>query len=128
MFGRMMGLVGQLLFLVGQLLLMPAVLLHDLTHYVAARPVSDEIAFYLDLWQPGVMVDWSRDVPEWRLRIAKVAPTLVGLTIGPALALWLLRGPTTNAYATILIVALWGIYTCPSGNDLKPLNTGGSVE
>lgn len=110
----------------GMAMLYPAVLLHELTHYVAGRSVAKEIRLHLDLEAPAVSANWRDDVPQWRLKLAKVAPTIVGIAIAPALLYWLLSG-NQNALAVILAIALWGVYTKPSADDLtEPVTQTGS--
>lgn len=111
--------IFRLLEWIGLCLLLPAIVLHELTHYVAARGVADGIRLHATP-APAVSVNWREDVPEWRLRLAKVAPTIVGLLLAPLVVLWLVRAAEHGLIAMIVVTALWAVYTKPSGDDLAP--------
>jgi len=111
--------IWRLLENVGLCLILPAVVLHELTHWIAARGVADDIRLHYQP-DPAVSVNWKADVPTWRLRLAKIAPTLVGLALTPLLAYWLVRGQWDGLISVIIVTALWAVYTKPSADDLRP--------
>ncbi|KDE56677.1 hypothetical protein EL22_25240 [Halostagnicola sp. A56] len=115
MFGRLWSLFE----LAGVCLLLPAIVLHELTHWIAARGVADDLRFHANSMQPAVSVNWSEGVPRWRLRAAKIAPTITGLALGPLVAIWLFRGGEHGLVTIVLVSTLWVVYTKPSQGDLQ---------
>ena len=105
---------------IGMLILLPAILAHEATHWIASRSISDELQFELNPSQPAVLVNWSEDVPIWRIRVAKVAPTIVGILVTPFVIVWLLRSYENGLASILLVVVLWAVYTMPSRGDLSP--------
>lgn len=102
----------------GMLLLLPAVLAHEATHYLAARGVAQKISFDVNPREPGVWIVWDQDAPEWRVRFAKVAPTIVGLLFAPLVLLTLFRSAAGSFVPLLLMTVLWAVYTKPSADDL----------
>lgn len=94
---------------------LPAVLAHELTHANAARllgAASVEVNFAP---RPHVLMDFG-DLPRWRVRVACLAPTIVGLVwAGSGIALF---GPPPLSPPTVLVAGYWALFTVPSRDDI----------
>ncbi|ARS89914.1 hypothetical protein [Natrarchaeobaculum aegyptiacum] len=103
--------------LLGTLLLVPAIVAHEATHYVFAKPVAEDVR--LEVWPvPAVAVVWCADAPRWRCRLAKLAPTTVGVTMAPLVGSWLVLETSVHWTVAVLLVGYWTVYTIPSAGDL----------
>lgn len=101
----------------GTIFLVPAIAAHEATHYVFAKPVAEDVRF--EVWPvPAVAVVWRADVPRWRCRFAKLAPTIVGLTIAPLVGSWTVFETPIHWTVTLLLAGYWAVYTIPSAGDL----------
>ena len=110
-------------------LLTPSVPLHELTHAAFALPWAD-VKVALAGENARVEFDWSETTPTWAVRLAHLAPTLVGL--GLLLVLVALFGiPTASTLAhlaihelgLVVILALnWAVFTYPSAADRQPFD------
>ncbi len=102
------------------LLLLPAIVLHELTHAAASYPWANKIE--IDLWpEARVYRYYSADVPRWVYRVTNLAPTIIGTILAITLTclyptmlfeVW----PPTGIY----LFGLWVQYTAPSHADMFP--------
>ncbi|SFR34111.1 hypothetical protein [Halogeometricum limi] len=105
----------------------PSVPLHELTHAAFALPWAD-VDIELAGADPRVKFDWSASTPTWAVRLAHLAPTLVGL--GILLVLVALFGiPTASTLEQlaihelgllVILAANWAVFTYPSEADRRP--------
>jgi len=108
-------------------LLTPSVPLHELTHAVAAYPWAD-IDICLDGTDSRVTMDWDDDAPVWAVRLAHLAPTLVGLGIAMLLVVVFgvpsvsgLGGLALHDLGLLVILFVnWVVYVFPSYADRHP--------
>ena len=102
------------------LLLLPAILLHELTHAVVAWRWADvDIASYVP---PVLELSYIEGTPMILVRIANVAPTIVGMLLSPLVILWALE--LTPVVATY-VFGSWLVYTQPSAKDLFAVPVSG---
>lgn len=96
--------------------LLPAVLAHELAHAIAAGLLGAEsVEVNLSAAQPHVLMDFG-DLPRWRVRVACLAPTIVGLVwAGSGIALF---GPPPLSPPTVLVAGYWALFTVPSRDDI----------
>lgn len=102
----------------GILLIMPAIVTHELAHYLVARLFTDAIRFDLRPTSAAVLIDDWHDAPRWAVWLAHVAPTVLGVALAPAVAWWLLTGRAGVAGA-IVVATNWAVLTKPSKDDLS---------
>lgn len=100
----------------------PAMLLHELTHYLLALPWSDESVVVIGEGGQAVhAVDYRDDVPGWAPILASLGPTMLGALVG-LIGLWrLVQTPPGSINEWLLagaIASYWVIYVAPSGADL----------
>ena len=121
-------------------LLTPAEPLHELTHMVFAYPFAD-VHYVRDDVGPRTQIDWQTGTPVLWVRLAHLAPTLLGMAIlaltiiewsrVAALVEWLGRGAaiamgsSTASVEMTMLVALvlvvnWILFTWPSRGDRRP--------
>ena len=121
----MSGKLRKVVELVGMALITPAIVGHEATHYIAARDVATAIGFDADPVQPAVLVEWDTDAPLWRIKLAKVAPTIVGLCLAPMLLWAILHGQIGVGPVSLILLGWWVVYTFPSAGDLsQPMMAG----
>lgn len=109
--------VTRIIYLYGVVLLAPADLAHEMTHVVAASSWADRAEIVS--WIPAYAeMDYPAGTPLYAIKVANVAPTLVGLFVIPLIPIVAGVAPKP---VEIYIYALWVIYTMPSGADLAPL-------
>lgn len=98
-----------------------AQLLHEVTHYTAARAFGVPAAMRVRLLRP-MAVRYDASSLSGRERVLKTtaidtAPTIVGATLA---VLWLLHGaPTPWSLWTLAAGLAWVFYSVPSPEDLS---------
>lgn len=111
------------------LLLTPARPLHEATHMVVARPFA---RVEYDPETIEAVLDWHPQTPVVWVRLAHLAPTLVGLSVAwfVLTVLVLFRPPipldfTPETWTVLLVgtVVNWGIYSWPSYKDRHPFDS-----
>jgi hypothetical protein len=111
----------------------PAVLAHELTHYVVGAPVAarQTVGVRVRDGRAAVRVDWRPDAPQWAIAAAALAPAIAGcVALVAALTAWTLAGSPTPAsvseWATLALVAgWWAVYATPSAGDIETARGGG---
>jgi len=104
------------------LLLLPAIVLHELTHAAVGYPWAKKIE--IDLWpEARVFQYYPEDVPRLVYRIVNLAPTIVGSSLA-IVFLWLYPNFVLELWPPIgiYLLGLWTIYTAPSRPDLFPFD------
>lgn len=101
----------------GILLLMPAIVTHELAHYLVARLFTDGIRFDLRPTSAAVLIDDWQDAPRWGVWACHIAPTTLGLSLAPAIAYGLLTGRLGFA-GGVVVFANWAVLTLPSRDDI----------
>lgn len=108
----------------------PAMLLHELTHYLLALPWSEESVVVIGEGGQAVhAVDYRDDVPEWVPLLASLGPTVLGSVAGLYGLYRLFASPpgTVNQWLVAgALAAYWVIYVAPSGDDLDLYTNGDS--
>lgn len=96
-------------------------ILHEATHYTAARLVSSAQLQVETLVPPRFRLDFDTDSTTV-IRIVGVAPTLVGLMIAPIALIsgvWAWLDTLSPYYFRRIVLAYWLLYTAPSPADLR---------
>lgn len=111
---------------VGIVLMFPAVCLHELTHAVAALPWGEVES--VTIVPPRATLLYPAGAPSWAIRLANLAPTIVGTVVGLpllwlAITVWGLPVPWL-AY----LAGCWAVYTLPiSDHDRNPFEHADTV-
>jgi len=121
-------------------LLLPAEPLHELTHALVASPYAS-VSFRMRGYAASARLAWPADTPRGWVRLAHLAPTLVGVMLGvcavpflPVLDALLstmgteaavLLGATEARQEMQVLVSLaalvnWMVFTWPSHSDRHP--------
>ena len=110
-----------------------AVIVHEFTHAVASLPFVERVDVRVGSSSADATFEWRRDAPLLAVRVAHLAPTLVGLGLALVLvALFGVPSPAWIAYAVArpldalvaLIVGLnWAVFTYPSPEDRRPFSS-----
>jgi hypothetical protein len=106
--------------------MLPATLLHELTHVLAALPAAREVQLRL---RPGdgadAVIHYREGTPRWLLRAAELSPFIIGLTGGVIAAGWWVTvgtpiPSTLEGQVGVLYVCYsWALYAVlSSGDDL----------
>lgn len=112
----------------------PALVLHELTHAVAAAPfASTRIRLFSDT--PHAELRWQEGTPRLAIRLAHLAPTIVGVlttaltvvTVAPVLSMGLPSNPFHALALALLLGYNWLLYCWPSRQDRRPFETGGGA-
>jgi hypothetical protein len=123
-------------------LLTPAEPLHELTHMVFAAPFARSVSYERDgMWGAYADIEWSASTPVVWVRVAHLAPTIVGTAVvvaclsslpwviwfverlGFRLATWVGIPAVADEFsALIALFSLlnWVMYCWPSSGDLRP--------
>lgn len=97
------------------MLLYPALLLHELTHYVFSLPWADELSIEIRLGpESAVYASWRNDAPLWGIALAHLAPTVVGVLSVPIMFTGV---PEFGPFAMLLLIANWVVFIWPSKDD-----------
>lgn len=105
------------------LVMFPAVVGHELTHALVAWPwVSTEHPRDLvdRVVPPRLELRYPSGTPVAVVVTANLAPTIVGLALGPVVVPWAL---SFSLPVAAYLVGAWALYTRPSGDDLAVLST-----
>lgn len=108
----------------------PALVAHELTHAAAAAPYADA-RIRLFTTHPHVELHWQRGTPRLAVRVAHLAPTIVGLlctavlavVAAPAFAVALPSNPFNAAALGLLLAYNWWLYCWPSASDRRPFDS-----
>lgn len=109
----------------------PALVLHELTHAAAAAPFA-EVSIDLLSTTPNVEMRWSDGAPRLAVRVAHLAPTLLGgvltalttLTIGSLASAAVPSNPFHALALGMLVSYNWLLYVWPSETDRRPFTAG----
>ncbi|MEY7847927.1 hypothetical protein AB7C87_01820 [Natrarchaeobius sp. A-rgal3] len=99
-------------------LLFPWVLLHELAHYVAAHPWSDEAS--LTVYPPRVSVSFENSSRYVSLLVG-LAPTIVGYTIAMIWFVGLGWRPALSNAVDLYLLLGWIVLTTPSPRDVSTI-------
>ncbi len=109
----------------------PAIVLHELTHAAAAAPFAETRIQWFGA-VPHAEHHWQTDTPRVAVRIAHLAPTIVGvictLTTAavavPVIYEGLPANPFHAAAIALLLAYNWILYCWPSVTDRRPFSAG----
>lgn len=103
----------------GVAILLPAVLAHELTHAVFALPFGR--VEKVTLVPPEATLIYPSGTSRFWIRLANLAPTLVGTVIGLPVGWWILTHLALNLAIIGYLVGSWMVYTLPvSERDRRP--------
>lgn len=125
-------------------LLWPSAALHELTHLLPVVPWLTSVDVHLR-GEASVTCEVASDTPVWAIRLAAIAPTVVGVLIAGIIYVTVLAGSPLSYTVTIreglaveagvkplawaLCTAWWYWYTWPSEQDREQFqNPGGNNE
>ena len=101
-------------------MVLPAIVSHEGTHAAAAKLLGIPIVEFR--WSPtrfpAVFLDGGGIAP-WRIVLAWLAPTIVGIAAGLAFVVVVGSVPPTASGAVAILY--WIVYSMPSRDDLRPL-------
>lgn len=107
--------------------LTPGVWLHERAHAVVGREAGAAVALEESTLGGRVVLSWPADVARWRIRVAHLAPTLVGLAAAVlaflALGVFDLGGwlaSTQGLLASVYASVQWWLFSWPSAADRRP--------
>lgn len=105
---------------VALLVMLPAVVAHELTHAAFALPFGRVES--ITIVPPKATLYYPAGTPTPAIRLANLAPTLVGVLGGVPAMVWLITHMSPNIAVAGYLVGSWGVYTLPvSPEDRKPL-------
>ena len=110
-----------------------AVIVHEFAHAFAALPFVERVDVTVGTSSAAASMKWRRDAPVLAVRVAHLAPTLVGLGLALVLvalfgvpdAAWLAYAAARPLDALVaLVVGLnWAVFTYPSREDRRPFSS-----
>lgn len=107
----------------------PPTLAHELTHAAAAWPWARRTELDHAPWHGAAYcdVEWEADAPAWAIRVAAVAPTILGSAFALAVLSWIavaggsLPATGQRQAAWLAVGAYWLVFWAPSTADLRAL-------
>lgn len=109
----------------------PALVLHELTHAVAAAPfASTRVRLFTA--SPHAEMHWRPGTPRLAVRLAHLAPTIVGalctvltaVVAAPVLSAGIPSNPFHALALGLLLAYNWLLYCWPSETDRHPFSAG----
>lgn len=102
--------------LLALVVMLPAIAAHELTHAAIGSLWGDVVS--VSVYPPQAVVEYPAGTSKLAIRIANLAPTIVGLLVLPVLAMHV---DTLPVIIGLYLVASWGLFTLPvSKEDRHP--------
>lgn len=96
-------------------LMLPAVVAHELTHAIAAKPFGDvrEISIY----PPKAVLEYPAGTPWLAIRAVNLSPCILGTVVGLPALWWLLTTQSLSPPVLAYLVGSWAVYTVPASHE-----------